>query len=47
MDMYSIDLEKGVFGHDLKAIEIRDTSKESVGDIAPSLIVTGITVKHD
>jgi hypothetical protein len=47
MDMYSIDLEKGVTGNDLKAIEIRDTSKESVGDIAPSLIVTGITVKHE
>lgn len=47
MDMYTIDLDEKLAGKDLKVIEIRDTSRETVENIAPSLIVTGITVKHE
>ena len=32
---------------DLTAIELKDTSQETVGNIAPSLVISGIAVKHD
>lgn len=47
LDMYVIELDRTHLPGDLTEIEIRDTSRDTVGDTSPALIVTGITVKHD
>jgi hypothetical protein len=47
LDMYVIDLDAEAVTSDLAEIQILDTSRETVGDICPSLIVAGITVKHE
>lgn len=47
LDMYVIEFERGAMTEDLEAIEINDLSKELLHDVAPALIVSGITVKHD
>ncbi|HEY3901383.1 MAG TPA: hypothetical protein VGM54_22430 [Chthoniobacter sp.] len=46
LDMYVIELDPAHLPGDLTEIEIRDTSRDTVGDSSPALIVTGITVKH-
>ena len=47
MDMYVIELDPTQVPGDLTGIEIKDTSRETVGDTSPSLIIAGITVKHE
>ncbi|HSI15267.1 MAG TPA: hypothetical protein VK961_24675 [Chthoniobacter sp.] len=47
LDMFVIHLEQVGLTAELTAIEIRDLSKETVQDISPSLIISGISVKHD
>ena len=47
LDMYVIKLEHEEGADELSAIEVRDLSEETVHDICPALIISGVTVKHD
>jgi hypothetical protein len=47
LDMYVVELDHDVKDKELSSITVNDTSRETVGNVAPSLIITGITVKHE
>lgn len=47
LDMYVIKLDHPNWNDELSGIEVRDLSDETVHDVAPSLIISAITVKHD
>ena len=47
LDMLEIDLGQTKLATNLSSISINDTSRDTVEDVAPSIEVSGITIRHE